>query len=201
MVTKYGGKENGSKSFSGMTASDGTVHVADLPAGEYWLDAELLGITAGSQCFHIGSRTSRKAKRTLTYEWGDLAPSTRQIAGTLIDPQPGEGAILLQNVRNGVVDPIPEARLKLQNALTGAVYNAVSNHDGGFSFAPPPNGTYVLHVEGGTMPSGRDYQSTDLLVRLSNTATQNMLLLKRTSGGAGSCGGPSLSLELRRVPN
>jgi len=36
------------------------------------------------------------------------------------------------------------------------------------------------------MPSGRDYQSTDLLVRLSNTATQNMLLLKRTSGGAGA---------------
>ena len=199
-VTKLGGEENGVIVFSGRTSPDGAVHVINIPVGEYWLDAGLLGITAGRQCFHIGNHTSRKAKRTVKYEWGDLAPSTRQIAGKLIDPQPGEGATLLQNIRNRVVEPIPDARLKLQNAVTGAVYNTLSNRDGDFSFASTPNGTYVLHIDGGTIPSGHAYDSADLLISLSDTAKQNMLLLKRTGGGGGSCGGPTLSLEVRSSP-
>jgi hypothetical protein len=199
-VTRYG-EEIDNKLFSGMTATDGTVHVPNLPPGEYWLDAGLLGITAGSQCFHVANHASRKARRTVKYEWGDLAPSTRQIAGRLIDPQPGEGVTFLQNIRNGVVAPISETKLKLQNALTGDVYDALSNDDGGFSFAQIPNGTYVLRIEGGKTPAGRNYESTDLLIRLSDAATNNLLLLKRTSGGAGSCGGPSLAMELLSTPN
>ena len=106
---------DGSEWFSGTTAANGTVRVTGLPAGEYWLTTELMGIGAGGECFHISSYPSRKAKQVVKYEWGDLAPSTRQIVGRLIDPAPGEGATFLQNIRNGVVEPIPEARLKLQN--------------------------------------------------------------------------------------
>lgn len=84
-------KGNGNKLFSGKTAADGTVRVRDLPPGEYWLNAELLGIAAGVQCFHIGARSSRVAKKKVSYEWGDLASATRQIAGKLIDSQPGKG--------------------------------------------------------------------------------------------------------------
>ena len=34
------------------------------------------------------SYSSKSAKRKFNYEWGDLAPATRRIAGKLIDSQP-----------------------------------------------------------------------------------------------------------------
>jgi hypothetical protein len=70
--------------FSGLTAVDGTVHVTNLPVGNYWLSAALLGIAAAYECLHVAARTSIKAKRTLTFDWGDMAPATRRIAGKLI---------------------------------------------------------------------------------------------------------------------
>ena len=54
---------NANKLFSGVTAADGTVHVVDLPPGEYWLNAELLGIVAGTECFQVVPRPTRKAKK------------------------------------------------------------------------------------------------------------------------------------------
>jgi hypothetical protein len=195
LITKYGGEEAGSKLFSATTASDGTVHVADLPAGVYWLDAELLGITAGSQCFHIGNRTSRKAKRKVTYEWGDLAPAIRQVAGRLIDSQPGQGGSPLWNQFHRVEGPISEARLRLQDALSDGVYSTLSNSEGHFSFSSIPNGIYVLHVEGGTAPGGRGIESSDHLIRLSGNAKGDTLLLSHRDAGFGSCGGTSLELE------
>jgi hypothetical protein len=196
-VTKFPGDD--SKLFPSTTGTDGTVRITHVLRGEYWLHTELLGIGAGGGCFHVRSHPSRNAKLIVRYEWGDLAPATSQIAGRIVDPQPGEGAALLQNIRNGIVTPIPEVRLKLQNALSGETYNNLSNGNGDFSFAPIPNGIYVLHVDSGKAPSGRDYESADLLIRLSDSATANTLLLKRTSGGAGSCGGPTLALELGRT--
>jgi len=198
-VTRFPGDD--SKLFLGITRSDGTVRITGLPPGAYWLHSELLGIGAGGGCFHISSRPSRKAKKLAKYEWGDLAPSTRQIAGRMIDPSPGEGATFLRNIINHVVDPIGKARLKLQDPLTGMSYAALSDLDGKFSFGPIPNGTYVLRVEGGATPGGRDYEPADLLIRVSNTATHQLLLLERTSGGAGSCGGPSIRLDFQDTPN
>lgn len=64
--------------FSGLTAADGVVHIANLPPGEYWLDADFLRIDAGSECFHISAHTSRKAGHRANYEWGDLAPAKLQ---------------------------------------------------------------------------------------------------------------------------
>ena len=196
-VTRTKAEENGTIAFFDMTASDGTVHIANLPAGEYWLDTEFLGFTAGMQCFHIDNRSSRKAKRAVRYGWGELAPSARQIAGKLIDVQPRGGVTFIEKLRSVAAEPIPEASLKLQNALTGTIYHTVSDQEGGFSFPPSPNGTYVLHLDGGTTPGGLHYGDGDILVRLSDTETEKMLLLKRISGVPGGCGAPYLSLEFR----
>lgn len=178
------------RQFSGVTDSDGKLQVANLPAGDYWLDAELLGITAAYHCFHVGQRTSRKAKRRLTYEWGEFAPATRRIAGRLVDSQPGTGESPLWNLVRRVNVPISEARLRLQNPITGDAFKATSDQDGIFEFGSVPQGTYVLHVEGGK--SGRVYDATDLLVELSPTATRNTLVLMRSD--ADGCGGTSLGL-------
>jgi len=62
--------------FSGVTAADGSVRVVSLPPGEYWLNAELLGIVAGTECFHVDPRPTRKGKKKVSYDWGDLAPAT-----------------------------------------------------------------------------------------------------------------------------
>ncbi|MGH9685442.1 MAG: MSCRAMM family protein [Candidatus Acidiferrales bacterium] len=198
-VSVWVASEEGNKLFSGTTASNGTVRVADLPPGEYWLTAELLGVIAGTQCFHISTRTTRKAKKTVSYEWGDLAPATRQIAGRLIDSQPSQGGTPLWNYLHRVNVPISEARLKLHDPLTGAVYSAISDADGHFLFGGIPNGTYVLHIEKGTAPGDRGYDSTDLVIRLSNAANPGTLLLTRRDAGGGSCGGTSL--ELQSTPN
>ncbi len=190
-VTRFPGEEN--KLFSGMTGNDGTIRVHDLQPGEYWLVSELLGISAGGICFHVNSHPSRKAKQVVAYGWGEDAPSTRQIAGKLIDPAPGEGAVFLQNIIHHVIAPIRDAKLKLHDPLTGAVYTTVSNGDGNFSFGEIANGTYVLHIEGGATPMGHELQPTDLLIRVVDTANRDTLLLERSGGS--TCGGPYITLE------
>jgi hypothetical protein len=190
-VTRWPGDDK--KVFSGETGTDGNTRVSGLPRGVYWLSSELLGIGAGGGCFHINSRPSKKAKRLVTYQWGDLAPTTRQVAGRLIDPAPGEGAAFLQNILKHVVDPIPEAKLELRNPLTGAIYTTLSDTDGRFSFGEIPSGTYVIHVEGGQTPIGHGFEPTDLLIQVTETASRNMLLLERSGGS--TCGSPTLILE------
>ena len=198
-IRGFGGEKNDGKLFSGLTGSNGKVDIGALPPGVYWLDAEYLGIFAGSQCFHIAPSASAKAKKRLTYEWGDLAPGVRQMAGRLIDSQPGQGETPILNLIHRVEVPIAHARMRVQNPLTGAAYSTESGVDGHFSFGQLPAGTYVLHIDGGTVSNGRDYESTDLLVALSEKAKWDTLLLSRRDAGGGSCGGTYL--ELRNSPN
>lgn len=196
LVTTFGGEENGHESFSGISVSDGTVRVTGLAAGAYWLDAEFFGVAAGMQCFHIANRASRKAKRKVEYQWGDLVPATRQIAGTLIDFVPADqGGTPLWNLLHSAKVPIGEAKLKVQDPLTGAVYSTVSDVDGRFSFARIPDGLYVLHVSAGTVSGARQYESTDMLIRLSDHAKWGTFLLVWRQPGNGSCGGASLEFE------
>src|SRR5690349_5317953 len=54
---------HGVQVFSGRTEADGAVHISSLPAGDYWLNAELLGISAAYTCFHVNPHASRKAKK------------------------------------------------------------------------------------------------------------------------------------------
>jgi len=196
VITAFGAEKTGHESFSGITASDGTARITGLAAGEYWLDAEFFGIAAGVQCFHIADRTSRKAKRKVEYEWGDLVPATRQIAGTLIDSVPaGQGGTPTWNLLHSVNVPIGEAKLKLQDPLTSAVYSTVSDADGHFSFDRIPDALYVLHVPAGTISGGRQYESTDVLIRLSGRARSGTFLLVWRQPENGSCGGASLEFQ------
>ena len=64
-----GAQRNVNKLFSGVTAVDGTVPVVDLPPGEYWLNARLLGMVAGTECFHVDPRSTRKAKKKELAVW------------------------------------------------------------------------------------------------------------------------------------
>jgi ER membrane protein complex subunit 7-like protein len=77
----------------------------------------------------------------------------------------------------------------------GAIYAAVSNQDGKFSFGEIPSGTYVLHVEGGT---GHHYDPEDILIEISPDATNNALQLWRVDGGGGSCRSTFLDIQFVR---
>lgn len=190
-VARFPGSDD--RSFSSVTGADGIVHIEHLQPGEYWLASEYLGIGAGGICFHVNSHPSRKAKEAIAYRWGEDAPPTRQIAGKIIDPAPGEGAVYLQNIIHHVVAPIRDADFKLQNPLTGTAYTASSDSDGNFSFGEIASGTYVLHVEGGATPVGHELQPTDFLIRVDGTAVRDKLLLERSGGS--TCGGPYIILE------
>jgi hypothetical protein len=203
VTIKHGGKplagvavqiSGNEKQFTLPTSTDGRVHVTDLPPGDYWLDAQLLGISAAYQCFHVADRPTREAKRKLTYEWGDEAPATQRIAGKLIDSQPGKGGTPLWNLVHRTDVPIVGASLKLRSPTTGAVYSTTSGHDGRFGFDTIPAGTYVLHVEGGSAGE-RGYDATDQLIELSPQGSRSLILLKRRDAGGGSCGGTSLELQ------
>jgi hypothetical protein len=185
----------GQQSFSALTSVDGTAHFANLPPGDYWIKADLLGIAAGYECFHINSSASRKAKKARRYEWGDMAPAIRQAVGRLVDSQPGKGGNPLENLLHRVHVPIAEARLELRRPVIGTVYTTVSDANGHFTFDRVPDGTYVLHIDAGTAPGNRAFDATDLLVRFSDAAKRSTLLLSRREPGGGSCGGTSLEIE------
>jgi Carboxypeptidase regulatory-like domain/Prealbumin-like fold domain len=185
---------SGAKSFTVTTDKDGIARIANLVPGDYWLDAEYLDISAAYNCFHVKERPSRKAKRNLAYDWGDLAPGTRRIAGKLLDSQPGKGGTPIWNFLHRVDVPIAGAKLTLHNAITRVEYQATSDPDGFFAFDGIPNGTYVLHIDAGKVEPDRDYEASDHLVGLDSKAKCNALLLQRREASGGSCGGTSLVL-------
>jgi len=86
--------------------------------------------------------------------------------------------------------------LRLQNAISGAVFAAASDEHGNFAFDPVPNGTYVLHIESGT--TGRAYDPTDLLIKVNSSSTRALgaktaIVLSRQEPGATNCGDASLT--------
>ncbi len=183
------------KKFIVTTGKDGIARITDLAPGDYWLNAEYLDIGAAYHCFHVNEKPSRKAQRSLTYDWGDLAPGTRRIAGKLVDSQPGKGGTPLWNVLHRVDVPIADAKLTLQNARTRAVYHTTSDVNGAFAFDGIPNGTYVLHIDAGKVGPDREYEASDQLIALGPSARRDLLLLKRQEASGGSCGGTSLELQ------
>jgi hypothetical protein len=181
------------RQFTVFSTTEGSAQITDLLPGDYWLYAQFLGIGAAYECFHISDRPTRKAKRKLTYKWGDDAPATQRIAGRLIDSQPAKGGTPLWNLVHRVEVPIAGASLELKSPDTVAVYTAMSGDDGTFAFHDVPNGTYVLHIEGGSA-GARTYDATDQLVEIDPKATRKALLLARRDASGGSCGGTSLEL-------
>ena len=186
---------NDAKRFIVTTDKGGVAHITNLAPGDYWLNAEHLGIGAAYHCFHVNENPSRKAKRNLAYDWGDLAPGTRRIAGGLVDSQPGKGGTPIWNLLHRVDVPIADAKLTLQNATTGAVYHTTSDANGVFAFDGIPNGTYALHIDAGKVEPDREYEASDHLIALGPTARRGSLLLKRREASGGSCGGTGLELQ------
>jgi hypothetical protein len=184
----------GTQVFLGRTEADGTVRISNVPAGDYWLQAELLGIYAAYTCFHVSPRPSRKAQKKLKFEWGDMPPATQQIAGRLQTRQLGKEGNLVERVRHPVDVPIRNASLILRSPINDAVYRAASDQDGKFTFAEIPPGVYILHVEGGATPDGETFGADDQLLRLATSAKSKALVLTPNVGG-GSCGGWSLALS------
>ena len=184
----------GAEVFSGATDENGAIHAGKLVQGEYWLSGDLLGIGVVYTCFHVEAKPSRRAKSKLRYAWGDEAPATSRLAGTLIDSQPGHGGTPIWNLVNRADVPISGAELKLQDPISHAVYVTSSDQDGRFSYEGLSDGIYVLHMEGGSAGQ-RTYDATDQLIRLDARASRNWLLFKRRDGRAGSCGGTELELQ------
>lgn len=186
----------GAEQFSGVTEENGTVRIEGLAPGDYWLAGDMLGTGVVYTCFHVASRPSRKAKRKLSYTWGDEAPATAKIAGILFDVHPGKGGTPLWNLIHPVDVPIVGADLKLQDPITHAVYLSSTNPEGKFSFDGTPFGTYVLHIESGAA-GNRAYDVTDQLITFDASATRNWLVFKRRDPSGGSCGGAELELQLQ----
>ena len=82
-----------------------------------------------------------KLKKTVQYDLGDLDPSTRRLAGRLIGNQAGEGGTPAWNFLHPISAPVREAKLKLQDPVSGATYTALSDSNGQFSFAGIPERT------------------------------------------------------------
>jgi hypothetical protein len=186
---------HGVQVFSGRTEADGAVHISSLPAGDYWLNAELLGISAAYTCFHVNSHATRKARKKLKFEWGDMPYATRQIAGRLQISELGKEGTLVWRVQHRIDAPIRNASLILRSPINEAVYRTASDSDGDFSFAEIPAGIYVLHIEGGAPPSGEVFGSDDFVLRLAASAKSKKLILTPNVGG-GSCGGWSITQSL-----
>ena len=165
-----------------------------MAPGEYQLSGDLLGTGVVYTCFHINGRSSRKAKSKLGYTWGDEAPSTTRIAGELVDSQPSKGGSPIWNITHRRNLPIAGAGLKLQDPITHATYIATSDDQGKFSFEAVPNGTYVLHIEGG-VAGDRNYDATDQIISLDSNGSHSRLVFERRDAGGGSCGGTSLELQ------
>lgn len=180
--------------FSGLTSRDGSVRIANLAPGEYWLHAELLNVVAGVECFYVGSRPSKRARKAIAYEWGELAPTIREVAGKFIDSQPGNGGNPLWNLTHRVDVPVREARLNLVSPFTRESYATETDADGHFSFRGISPGTYVLNVIAGTEPEGRHFGGASLVIQLSDTADRDTLVLEYRDAGGGSCGGTGLRL-------
>jgi hypothetical protein len=181
-----------------LTGPDGIAGISDLEPGEYWLRAELLGIGAAYHCFHVAQHPSKHAKKLLRYEWGYGAPVVRRVAGTLVDTQPGTGGTPLWNLLHPLDAPISGAVLQLRNARTGELFMATSDSHGEFAFDLIPNGTYVLHSEGGR--TGRPYDPTDLLIKIRSTGSTVALVLKRQDPSATNCGDSSLYFSWKKSP-
>lgn len=177
----------GTVAFSGVTQSDGTVHVPDLPSGTYWLTASYLDVNAASHCFHIASRPKLWVKRSATYEWGNYPLSMRTATGRFVDSRPSESetSAILRSIRRTLM-PMKDVKVTLQDPFSGQIRAAQSDTDGRFLFAEVQSGLYVLRFEGpGTTPQ---IEATSLAIRVGSPALGEELRVTHWGPQAGACG-------------
>jgi len=172
---------------AGTTEAAGSVLFENLRPGNYHLSVSMLGITSVYQCFHVPKRsTPLAAKRTMTVNWGDHAPETRQLSGKLTSRRfifDGNGLHFDPPYISGI-------RLTLTNALTGVQTETTTTPEGLIAFSDIAEGLYVLHSDG---DKERRYEPGDLLIRLNRAAARTDLVVELT--GPGSCSGPLVLLN------
>jgi hypothetical protein len=154
--------------FSGETGVEGTVAVTDLPPGSYWIDVEKMGIGAAHHCFHVRGKSSRKAKRSMKYDWGDSPHATvTEIRGKFVHRRPGQGGTPLWNALHPLESPVAKAPLELKDPLTGTLTSTVTDDQGAFGFDAVPDGIYVLSTAG--------LESRSFLIRVTQTAEKKQI--------------------------
>ena len=134
--------------FSGTTDGHGLVHINNLPAGEYRVSTDFLGVSAGDRCFQVLTKP-RKPKSKLNFEWGDSAISTQAVAGTLTIYKPGSGSFM-ERLKHQTREPGAGIPMELTSIRTMEKYQFTSGSDGSFSFPSLPEDTYVLHIGNST---------------------------------------------------
>jgi hypothetical protein len=174
------------------TDASGSVKISKLPPGDYWLSADLFGISAGMRCFHVAATSSWKARKQINFEWGDEAPAAREAAGKLVHTQAGHGDTPLWNITHPVHVPIGETRLSLRTPQSGTSYTTTSDKDGQFTFGEIPDGLYVLRIEASATTSDKGIEPVNLLFRLSHSASQRNLSVDESDAFGGRCGGWSI---------
>ncbi len=177
--------------YSGQTDRKGAVRVTNLKPGDYWLEADKLGISAAYHCFHVATRRGFRARSRFNHTWGDFPVPIPALSGNVVDSQPGVGPSPLLNQIHRTAVPMSSVNLRLESALGDLKRAAVSDEQGAFHFEQVPPGIYVLHVEGGV--NVRAYEPTDLLVRLSEAGEGQKLLLTRIDNSG--CGDPAIRIE------
>ncbi len=182
----------GAERFSGTTDEKGMVLVQTLHTWTVLAERRSPRNRCDLYMFSHRRQSSKKAKTRLTYTWGDDAPATTRIAGSLVDSQPAKGGTPIWNLTHRIDVPVTGAGLKLRDPVTHALYSTTSDQDGHFSFEGLPNGTYVLHIGGGNA-GDHTYDPTDSVVELSSIAKRSELLFK---GGPSGCGAKGLTLDL-----
>lgn len=178
---------NSERVFGGKTNSQGEVTVGDLHPGDYWLRTEYARVSAGEQCFHVLNSPSRKAKKHLSYTWGELIPGVQTVAGRFVDSRLGTGGNPLWNLSHRVESPISGARITLENPFSKTTLSTASDSDGKFSFESVTSGTYVLHVDATS-------ETADFAIDVSSDARFVRLALTSTQSAGGSCSGIQLDV-------
>jgi hypothetical protein len=166
-----------------LTDRSGRARIRKLSPGDYWINVSYLGVSAGGQCFHVRAESSSAARSALRYRWGDYAMPMRSIGGSLQEWQPGTGGTPIWNLAHGQTAQIAGATVVLENALTREVLRSESDLMGLFRFDLVPDGTYVLHIEGGK--TARAYAATDMIVPVSHTASRESVVLTLREDGCG----------------
>jgi Carboxypeptidase regulatory-like domain len=172
--------DDGGLDIAETTEAAGSILFENLPPGNYHLSVSMLGITSFYRCFHV-AKWALTANRTMTVNWGDDAPETRQISGRLTSLR----TISYANGQHVDSTSVSGIQLTLSNALTGVRYQTTSSSpEGSFNFSSVPEGVYVLHSEA---DDRLRYYAGDLLIHLSPTAKRSELVV-RLGGGGTDCG-------------
>ncbi|HSR05737.1 MAG TPA: carboxypeptidase-like regulatory domain-containing protein [Bryobacteraceae bacterium] len=130
---------------AGTTEAAGAILFENLRPGNYHISVSMLGITTVYQRFHVAKwTTALTAKRTMTFNWGDDAPETRQIAGKLVSRR----VLIDASGQHPDLASVPGIHLTLTDALTGMRFETTSTPEGLIGFSDIAEGVYVLHSDG-----------------------------------------------------